>query len=226
MTQERQLPNSIQEAMERTPEAFEPQNAQGVNATIQYNFTGDEAGSWVVKVADGKCIVEQGQTDGATLTIDAPSDVWLKVLRGELDGATALGDGQYSYYGNMATLMQMGRWFGSLMASGGVSSIRDAMRLTPEAFRPDRAAGVNATIQYNFTGDEAGSWVVKVADGKCTVDEGEAESPTVTINAPSEVWLKILRREVDGATAFLSGQFTFTGDMGVLMQMESWFGLN
>jgi len=38
------------------------------------------------------------------------------------------------------------------------------------------------------------------------------------------VWLKILRRELDGATAFMSGQFTFTGDMGVLMQMGSWFG--
>jgi len=106
------------------------------------------------------------------------------------------------------------------------NSIQEAMERTPEAFEPQNAQGVNATIQYNFTGDEAGSWVVKVADGKCTVDEGEAESPTVTINAPSEVWLKILRREVDGATAFMSGQFTFTGDMGVLMQMESWFGLN
>ncbi|MCI0814970.1 MAG: SCP2 sterol-binding domain-containing protein, partial [Chloroflexi bacterium] len=29
--------------------------------------------------------------------------------------------------------------------------------------------------------------------------------------------------ELDGATAFMSGQFTFTGDMGVLMQMQTWF---
>lgn len=225
MTQESQLPNSIQEAMERTPEAFEPQNAQGVNATIQYNFTGDEAGSWVVKVAGGKCTVEQGQTDATTLTIDAPSDVWLKVLRGELDGATALANDQYSYSGNIAILMQMGRWFGSLMASAGVRSIRDAMRLTPEAFRPDRAAGASATIQYQLSGEEPGNWIVRIADGKCTVEEGQAESPTVTISAPSEVWLKILRRELDGTTAFMSGLFTFTGDMGVLMQIESWFGM-
>jgi putative sterol carrier protein len=33
-----------------------------------------------------------------------------------------------------------------------------------------------------------------------------------------------MRRELDGATAFMSGQFTFTGDMGVLMQMGGWFG--
>jgi putative sterol carrier protein len=104
------------------------------------------------------------------------------------------------------------------------NSIREAMDATPGAFQPEKAAGVNATIQYNFTGAEPGSWVVKVADGKCDVSQGTADSPTVTINSPSDVWLKILRRELDGATAFMSGQFTFTGDMGVLMQMPTWFG--
>ena len=104
------------------------------------------------------------------------------------------------------------------------NSIKEVMEGMPGAFQPDKAAGVNATIQFNFTGAETGSWVVKVGDGKCDVSQGAADSPTVTINSPSDVWLKILRRELDGATAFMSGQFTFTGDMGVLMQMGSWFG--
>ena len=104
------------------------------------------------------------------------------------------------------------------------NSIKEVMEGMPGAFQPDRAAGVNATIQFNFTGGEPGNWTVKVADGKCDVSQGTADSPTVTINSPSDVWLKISRRELDGATAFMSGQFTFTGDMGVLMQMGSWFG--
>jgi len=98
------------------------------------------------------------------------------------------------------------------------------MKGLPKAFRPDRAAGVNAVIQFKFTGPEPGNWVVKIADGACTVEEGEAASASVTINSPSDVWLKIARRELDGATAFMSGQFTFSGDMGILMQMGSWFG--
>lgn len=104
------------------------------------------------------------------------------------------------------------------------NNIREVMEGLPQAFQADKAAGVNAVIQFNFTGEEPGNWVVKVADGKCEVSEGTADNPTVTINSPSEVWLKISRRELDGATAFMSGQFTFTGDMGVLMQMGSWFG--
>lgn len=103
------------------------------------------------------------------------------------------------------------------------NSIKEVMDGMPGAFQPDKAAGANATIQFNFTGDEPGNYTAKIADGKCDVTEGTDASPTVTINAPSDVWLKIMRRELDGATAFMSGQFTFTGDMGVLMQMQNWF---
>jgi putative sterol carrier protein len=103
------------------------------------------------------------------------------------------------------------------------NSIKEVMDGMPQAFQPDKAAGANAVIQFNFTGAEPGNYTVKVADGQCDVTEGNADNPTVTINSPSDVWLKIIRRELDGATAFMSGQFTFTGDMGVLMQMQNWF---
>jgi len=104
------------------------------------------------------------------------------------------------------------------------NTVKEVMDGMPGAFQPDKAAGVTATIQFKFTGAETGNYIVKVAEGKCVVEEGETDSATVTINSPSDVWLKISRRELDGATAFMSGQFTFTGDMGVLMQMGSWFG--
>jgi len=104
-------------------------------------------------------------------------------------------------------------------------SIREVMERMPQALRSDSAAGVNVVIQFQFTGAEVGNWVVNIADGKCTVEEGQTENANVTLNSPSEVWLKIMRRELDGATAFMSGQFTFTGDMGILMEMGSWFGV-
>jgi putative sterol carrier protein len=104
------------------------------------------------------------------------------------------------------------------------NSIKEVMEGMPAAFQPDKAAGVDATIQFKFTGDEPGNWTVKIAGRKCTVEEGVTDSATVIINSPSDVILKIVGRELDGATAFMSGQYTFTGDMGVLMQMWSWFG--
>ena len=103
------------------------------------------------------------------------------------------------------------------------STFKEGITRMPEAFRPERAAGVSAIVQFKVTGPEAGTWYLEIKEGKCTVTEGEAPNANVTINTPSDVWLKIMRRELDGATAFMSGQFTFTGDMGLLMQMGSWF---
>ena len=93
----------------------------------------------------------------------------------------------------------------------------------PNNFKPDKAAGASAVIQFKVTGAEPGNYYLEVKEGKCSATEGEHASPTLTINTPSDVWLKIMRRELDATTAFMSGQFTFTGDMGTLMQMGSWF---
>ena len=99
----------------------------------------------------------------------------------------------------------------------------EAMEGLPQAFKAERAAGANAIVQIIASGPEPGEWSITVKDGKCVTDRGSAENPSVTINTPSDVWLKIMRRELDGASAFMGGQFTFSGDMGVLMQFGSWF---
>lgn len=93
----------------------------------------------------------------------------------------------------------------------------------PEAFSPEHAAEANAIIQFHFTGNEAGTWTIKVANGRCEVEEATNDHPTVTVYTASDVWLKIVRGELDPATAFMSGLFTFIGDMGTLVQMRNWF---
>ena len=103
-------------------------------------------------------------------------------------------------------------------------SIQEVMKRMPTVFQSTQAAGVKAIIQFKFTGAEPGNWIVRIAEGQCKTEEGETDNANVIINSPSDVWLKITRRELDGATAFMSGQFTFKGDMGILMQMGSWFG--
>jgi putative sterol carrier protein len=103
------------------------------------------------------------------------------------------------------------------------TTCKEGLLAMPGTFKPDKAAGASAVIQFKVTGAEPGNYYLEVKDGKCSAAEGEHASPTLTINTPSDVWLKIMRRELDATTAFMSGQFTFTGDMGTLMQMGSWF---
>ena len=109
------------------------------------------------------------------------------------------------------------------MAQELPNTCKEGLMGMPDVFKPDKAAGVSAVIQFKVTGAEPGNYYLEVKEGKCAASEGEHASPTVTINTPADVWLKIMRRELDATTAFMSGQFTFTGDMGTLMQMGSWF---
>jgi putative sterol carrier protein len=103
------------------------------------------------------------------------------------------------------------------------TTCKEGLLAMPGTFKPDKAAGASAIVQFKVTGAEPGNYYVEVKEGKCSATEGEHASPTLTINTPSDIWLKIMRRELDATTAFMSGQFTFTGDMGTLMQMGSWF---
>ncbi|MCJ7811246.1 MAG: SCP2 sterol-binding domain-containing protein [Dehalococcoidia bacterium] len=103
------------------------------------------------------------------------------------------------------------------------TTCKEGLLAMPGTFKPDKAAGASAVVQFKVTGAESGSYYIEVKEGKCSATEGEHASPTLTINTPSDIWLKIMRRELDATTAFMSGQFTFTGDMGTLMQMGSWF---
>jgi hypothetical protein len=48
-------------------------------------------------------------------------------------------------------------------------------------FRAEKAAGVNATIQYDITGDQGGTWNAVIKDGTCAVNPGAAAAPWIII---------------------------------------------
>ena len=93
-----------------------------------------------------------------------------------------------------------------------------------QAFAPDRAAGVEATVQWDITAvDGVHSWRVAVADGTCTVASGPADSPRVTLGLSLPDFLRFIAGEVDGMQAFMSGKLRISGDLMFAQTMQSWF---
>ena len=90
---------------------------------------------------------------------------------------------------------------------------------------PEKTAGMNATYQFDITGDGGGKWYVKIADGAVDVGEGEAEAPNITLNADASSWLDIVNGKTSGQTAFLMGKLKIQGDMSLAMKLASVFGL-
>ena len=90
-------------------------------------------------------------------------------------------------------------------------------------FRADKAAGVNATIQYDISGDQGGTWNAVIKDGTCTVTPGAAAAPTLTLSMSSQDWLDMVGGKLSGQMAFMSGKLKLKGDMGLAMKIGGLF---
>lgn len=104
-------PTNIRQAIEGMTLSLDPSEAKDVNATIQFNLSGDDAAQYYLTLADGKCDFAEGTAAEADLTIDAPANIWLKIARNELNGATALMTGKYKASGKMGLLLKMDKLF-------------------------------------------------------------------------------------------------------------------
>jgi putative sterol carrier protein len=93
----------------------------------------------------------------------------------------------------------------------------------PGAFYPQAAGDLKAEIQFDISGERGGKWVLSIAGGRCGVRRGEAVSPTVTIESPGDIWVKIARGEIDRPTALMEGLYRVKGDMKVLSRMPQLF---
>jgi putative sterol carrier protein len=93
----------------------------------------------------------------------------------------------------------------------------------PSFLNKDKAAGVNATIQFDLSGDKGGKWWLKIADGEATSGEGEAENPNLTLLADATDYIKISLGEMDGTAAFMQGKLKIKGDMGLAIKMQTLF---
>ena len=107
---------------------------------------------------------------------------------------------------------------------GNIEDMRILLKGMALTFNGMAAGDLRATIQFEVTGKQPGNWFLSIENGKCTFHEGKANNPNLTVQTPSEVWLAIANKEIEGQQAFMEGKYTATGDINLLMHMKSLFG--
>ena len=106
-----------------------------------------------------------------------------------------------------------------------MATVKETFDAMAGRFKPDRAQGVKATIQYDITGEGGGSYHVDVADGACNVKGGPAASPNLTLTMAAPDWLDMVGGKLNGQMAFMSGKLKIKGDMGLAMKLGGMFGI-
>jgi putative sterol carrier protein len=103
--------DSIADSFEALKANFLPNMAQGVNKTIQFDFTGREEGTWNMTVENGAFSYGQGPASNPSATVKVDSDNWLSILSGAMDPVSAFMGGKIQIAGDMGVMMQFQNWF-------------------------------------------------------------------------------------------------------------------
>lgn len=102
-------------------------------------------------------------------------------------------------------------------------TVAESFQAMVALFNPGAASGMNKTLQWNITGDQAGVYALKIADGACQLIEGGVEKPDVTFTLNSNDWLSIADGKLDAQNAFFSGKLKVAGDVGLALRVPQLF---
>lgn len=96
------------------------------------------------------------------------------------------------------------------------------MMAIPNGFRPDRAKGVSAQIQFLFTDQDP--WLLTIQNQKCSIKKEKIATPLMIVKTDSATWKNILLGKLDAMQAMVTKKVTITtDDMDLLLKFARMF---
>jgi putative sterol carrier protein len=105
-------------------------------------------------------------------------------------------------------------------------SIQNLMERMQNAFLPEKAAGINVTVQVDLQGEGGGNWVVTIVNQQCTVTQGTINNPTLKMSGDAQTVMDVFTGKQDGVRAYMQGKLRVSGDMSLAMRLTSLFKLS
>jgi putative sterol carrier protein len=94
-----------------------------------------------------------------------------------------------------------------------------------DAFRPAKAAGRQAVVDYHIASDSGDThrWQITVSGGECEVHSQGRRTPQVTINSDFRDYLRIVSGKLDPMVALSTGKLRIEGEMTLAAEQLQWF---
>lgn len=102
----------------------------------------------------------------------------------------------------------------------------EVFRRLQEHFRPERADGVEAVIEWRIAGAEGGGqdrWQTVIHDGACSVVRDGKERPRVTFTARPVDFIRLVTGNASGPKLFLFGKLKIGGDLLLARRVQGMF---
>jgi putative sterol carrier protein len=108
--------------------------------------------------------------------------------------------------------------------SNPLPSVEQIMEGMKSAFQADKAAGVDAVVQYSLTGEGGGDFYLTIKNGTLEMAQGKAASPKLTLTIAKQDFLDMTSGKLNAMAAFSSGKLKLGGDMMFAMKLAPMFG--
>jgi len=100
-----------------------------------------------------------------------------------------------------------------------MTTAAEMIRNLPKAFDASAAQGTDCTIQFNCSTPMH----VTIKNGTCTTGEGTAANSDLAITMEDDDLVALMKGELNGMQAFMTGKLQVEGDMMLAQRMASFF---
>jgi putative sterol carrier protein len=102
-----------------------------------------------------------------------------------------------------------------------MSTITKVIEAMQARFNPTAAAGLDLVFQFKIA--DAENYYLTIKDGTCNLTEGDAPNFSVALVTDSETLKGVIKGEISGMEAFMSGRLRTEGDMMLALKLGQLF---
>lgn len=104
-----------------------------------------------------------------------------------------------------------------------VETGKELLEKLASRMNPATTKGMSADFQFIFTGAETSAYYLRIANGACTVGQGELDYAQLTVRVDVDEWRKIQNGEVSWRDAMMQRKFIFSGKTPLLARLPEFF---
>jgi len=91
----------------------------------------------------------------------------------------------------------------------------------PVRFKPEKAAGIDATIQLSLSGGQKEQdWVVVIKNKKLQINKGTNSSVSLSLRITESDFLDIINGKLSAEKALFTGKIRFQGNISIALKLR------
>ncbi len=103
-----------------------------------------------------------------------------------------------------------------------MSRLEEILARLESKFQPQAAADMNVVFQLDLDEGTSLHYIV-IRDQQCTITAGEHPDPNITLLMSEQTFIDVLKGEISGTSAFMSGRLRAEGDVMLATKLGKLF---